>query len=95
MKTATLPSLRVTPALRDAAITVLQDGETLSAFLETSLKENIQKRQMQKEFIARGLAAKAEAERTGIYHSLESVMQELKAMRLAVAKPKGKVVKAA
>ena len=88
MKTATLPSLRVTPSLRDAAVTVLNEGETLSSFLETALKESIHKRQVQKEFIARGLAAKEEAERTGVFHSVESVMEELRALRLGAAKPK-------
>ena len=39
MKTATLPSLRVEPELRDAAESVLQAGETLSSFVETAVRE--------------------------------------------------------
>lgn len=92
MKTATLPSVRVTPALRDAAETVLNEGETLSSFLETALRESIHKRQVQKEFIARGLAAGEEARRTGVYVEAEVVLAELRGI-LADAKRK-KVQKA-
>jgi hypothetical protein len=41
MKSATIPSLRVTPDLRAAAESVLEEGETLSAFVETSLRRQI------------------------------------------------------
>ena len=42
MKTATLPSLRVEPELREAAESVLEQGETLSGFIEASVRETIQ-----------------------------------------------------
>lgn len=57
MKTATIPPLRVTPSLRE--------GETLSAFLEESLKTNITRRRMQEEFLARGLKSRDDARRSG------------------------------
>jgi len=79
MKTATIPALRVTPELRQAAESVLQEGETLSSFVEQSVRTNIQRRQFQQEFIARGLASRDEAKRTGVYYSSEEVMDELKA----------------
>jgi hypothetical protein len=44
MKTATFPSLRVEPALRDAAESVLREGETLTSLIETSVRETIQRR---------------------------------------------------
>ena len=44
MKNATLPSLRVEPELREAAESVLLAGETLSAFIETSVRETIERR---------------------------------------------------
>ena len=44
MKSATLPSLRVEPRLRDAAESVLLEGETLSSLLETSVRETIERR---------------------------------------------------
>ena len=56
MKTATIPSLRVDPELRQAAESVLEKGETLSSFVEQSLRTSIEHRRMQREFIARGLA---------------------------------------
>jgi predicted transcriptional regulator len=80
MKTATLPSLRVDPELRTAAESVLKDGETLSAFVENSVRAQIYHRKAQTEFIARGLASREEAKRTGKYYSAEEVLGELKGM---------------
>ena len=77
MKTATIPSLRVAPELRAAAEEVLVEGETLSAFVEHALRVQIQRRNVQREFIARGLAARDDAARTGIYHDADDVMREL------------------
>lgn len=77
MKTATLPSLRVDPELRDAAESVLREGETLSSFLEASVRETIQRRRARAEFIARGLASREEAQRTGVYFAAELVHAEL------------------
>ncbi len=68
MKTATLPSLRVEPELRQAAESVLQQGESLSGLMEKSLRDEVNRRRNQAEFIARGLAARDEAKRTGVYH---------------------------
>ena len=80
MKTATIPALRVTPELRQAAESVLQEGETLSSFVEQSLRANIEHRLLQSEFIARGLAARDEARKTGEYVTAEKVLAELDAM---------------
>ena len=77
MKTATIPALRVEPALREAAQSVLASGETLSSFVEESLKANIERRKHQRDFIARGLASRDEAKRTGEYYSAEGVLAEL------------------
>ncbi len=77
MKTASIPSLRVNPELRHAAESVLQDGETLSSFVEQSLRSNIERRRFQQEFVARGLASRDEALRTGEYISAENVLREL------------------
>lgn len=80
MKTASIPSLRVAPDLRRAAEDVLQEGETISSFVEQSLRANIARRQLQQEFIARGLASRDEARRTGEYYPAEEVLQELDGM---------------
>jgi predicted transcriptional regulator len=89
MKTATLPSLRVEPKLRKAAESVLHEGESLSSFMEQSLRDEVNRRRMQAEFIARGLAARDEARRTGVYHDADTVHAELRGM-LAEAKAKTK-----
>ena len=90
MKTASIPSLRVKPELRKAAESVLQEGESLSGFLEESLRTQINRRKMQREFIARGLAAREELRRTGQYFTAEQVLSELQSM---LARRKSKISK--
>lgn len=85
MKTATIPSLRVEPELRDAAESVLQEGETLSSFVEASIRESIARRQMQTEFLARGLASRDRTRETGRYTQADDVLARLDRM-LAEAK---------
>ncbi|WCJ63118.1 MULTISPECIES: YlcI/YnfO family protein [Agrobacterium] len=80
MKTATIPSLRVTADFREAAESVLKDGETLSSFVEDSVRRQVEIRKSQAEFIARGLASLEEAERTGVYYTSEEVLAELRGM---------------
>lgn len=87
MKTATFPSLRVDPELREAAESVLQEGETLSGLIETSVRETIDRRRTRAEFIARGLASRDEAKRTGVYIDADDVLAQL-AQKLAKAKSK-------
>lgn len=91
MKTATLPSLRVDPELRAAAESVLEEGESLSAFVENSVKAQIHFRKTQAEFIARGLAAREHGKKTGIYYTKEDV---LGMMREKLEKVKAKAAKA-
>ena len=50
--------------------------------MKTSLN-NIQRPEPQDEFIARGLAARAEAERTGEYFEADEVLRELDQMLAA------------
>ena len=77
MKTASIPSLRVTPELRRAAESVLQEGESLSNFVEHSIRTCIDRRRLQREFIARGLASRDEARRSGEYFSVDEIRDEL------------------
>ncbi len=77
MKTATIPPLRVTPDLRQAAESVLHEGETLSGLVEHSLRLQIDIRRSQQAFIERGLAARDEAKATGQYLSKAEVMASL------------------
>lgn len=80
MKTATIPSLRVDPELRRAAEGLLRDGESLSGFVEQSLREGIERRRLQDEFIARGLQARDHAQQTGLYVSSDAVLNRLESM---------------
>ena len=80
MKTATIPSLRVEPELREAAENALERGETLSGFVEQALREKIQRRRLQGEFIARGLASLEEAKRTGEYFTHEDILSDMDAI---------------
>lgn len=59
MKTATIPAVRVEPLLREQLESVLAEGESLSAFVETAIREGVHKRRTQAEFIARGMASLA------------------------------------
>ena len=86
MKTATLPPLRVEPKFRKAAEAVLRDGESLSSLMEQSLRGEVNRRRMQAEFIARGLAAREDAKRTGVYFTVEESLASLDAI-LAKHKP--------
>jgi len=80
MKTATIPSLRVDSELRHAAEDVLQDGESLSSFVEQSLRLNIEHRRAQQAFIARGLASRDNAKQSGEYLAAEDVLRDLDEM---------------
>jgi hypothetical protein len=90
MKTATLPSLRVEPALREAAESVLKEGETLSGFVEASVRAQVELRQQREAFIARGIASRDKARQTGVYYSADEVMAELRGM-LDAAKSRKRV----
>lgn len=77
MKTASMPSLRVDPELRHDAESVLREGETLSGFMEQALRAGIRARRAQREFVARGLAARDEARATGEYFAAGEVLDEM------------------
>ena len=89
MKTSTLPALRVSPELRDAAKRALLPGETLSKLMESALESHIGQRMAQQDFIARGLHSAQEARAHDQYASAASVVAKLE-KRLAAAKKKAK-----
>ena len=93
MKTATLPSLRVAPELRKAAESVLQEGETLSSFVEESVRRQVEFRYAQQAFIARGLASAEAARKSGSHVSAEEVLSKLEKRlgQARKAKPKRSV----
>lgn len=77
MKTTTIPPLRVSPELRRQAEAVLEQGETLSAFVLDALTRSIEYRRTRQEFIARGLASAAQAKKTGKYVPADRVIGKL------------------
>jgi hypothetical protein len=90
MKTASIPSLRVEPELRAEVESMLGEGETLSEFVETSIREKVERRRAHEEFIARGLRSRDQARQTGDYVDADVVVanlqRKLDAARKQVAK---------
>ncbi len=54
MKSATLPAVRIEPELRDELEAVLNETETISAFVEQAVRSAVNYRRTQAEFLARG-----------------------------------------
>jgi len=77
MKTATIPSVRVEPELRAEVESLLSEGETVSEFVEASVRATVLRRRHQAEFIARGLHSLDGARRTGDYVDADVVVQTL------------------
>ena len=78
MKTAILPQVRVEPQLRTDLEAVLREGETLSDFLEATVRQAVDYRRMQAEFDARADAAWARFQRTGAAVPTPEVLAELR-----------------
>lgn len=77
MKSATIPSVRVEPEFRAEVESVLAEGESLSEFVEASVRASVERRRVQVEFIARGLRSRDEAKRTGGYLDADDVLAGL------------------
>lgn len=77
MKTSTIPSVRVEPEFRAEVESVLAEGESLTAFVEASVRASVERRRVQAEFIARGLRSRDEAKRTGEYVEADDVVASL------------------
>ena len=80
MKASSLPSLRVEPALREAAEAVLKENETLSSLMETAVRDLVHRRQVRAEFLRRGIESLEEYRRTGVSYSVDEVFGELEQM---------------
>jgi predicted transcriptional regulator len=91
MKTATIPSVRVEPEFRAEVESVLAEGESISEFVEASVRASVERRRVQAEFIARGLRSRDEAKHTGDYVDADNVVtalqRKLDAARARLAKP--------
>ena len=83
MKSTTLPPVRVEPEVRAAAESVLHEGESLTGFIEATVRRVVEYRRVQAEFHARGQTAWEEIQRGGITHSAEDVLARLREMTAA------------
>lgn len=85
MKTATLPPIRVAPDFRAELEGVLEQGESLSEFVENAVRATVAKRKNQAEFVRRGIDAIEETKRDSGGIPAELVMAKLEA-KLAAAR---------
>ena len=85
MKTATLPPIRVAPDFRLELEGVLEQGESLSQFVENAVRTTVAKRKNQAEFIRRGIAAIEATQSNGYGVPAEVVIAKLEA-KLAAAR---------
>jgi len=88
MKTATLPPIRVAPDFRVELEGVLEQGESLSQFVENAVRSSVAKRKNQAEFIRRGMAAIDATQRDGSGIPAELVIAKLEAKLAAARKLK-------
>ncbi len=79
MKTAVIPQVRVEPELRADLDAVLLPGETLTEFVEASVRRAVEFRRVQTDFAARCDASLAAYERTGISIPADVVLSKLEA----------------
>ncbi len=77
MKTAVIPQIRVEPELRAELEAVLAKDETLTEFVEASVRKAIAFRRVQTEFHARAQAASVAYHRTGASVPVERVLGRL------------------
>jgi len=78
MKTAVLPQVRVVPELRAELESVLRKDETLSGFVEASVRGAVEYRRVQAAFHARGEAAFRQFQRDGVARPAGKVLAELR-----------------
>ena len=77
MKPSNFYSVRIDSRLRNAAEKVLESEESLSSFVEHSIRYQVQRRNLLRTFVERGLASAAEARHSGEYFSTDEVLTEL------------------
>lgn len=88
MKSAAIPSVRVEPELRAEVEALLDQGETVSEFVEASVRAAVMRRRHQSEFIARGQRAMEAARQSNEFVSTEAVVEGLQ-RKLDAARSRG------
>ncbi len=79
MKTSTLPPVRVDEALRATAESVLHEGESLTSFIEATVRRAVEHRRIQAAFEARAKESLAHYKRTGVSSSTDELFDKLEA----------------
>ena len=90
MKSAVIPQIRVEPELRAELESVLRQGETLTDFVETTVRNAIAFRRVQTSFHARAQAASKEYNQTGVSVPVEAVLERLQSKLDAKRKKLGR-----
>jgi len=89
MKSAVIPQVRVEPELRAELEAVLKEGETLSGFVEASVRSAVAFRRVQTQFHERGEAAWHRYQATGESLSAAEGLAKLQAKLNAKRKQLG------
>ena len=87
MKSAVIPQIRVEPELRAELESVLRQGETLTDFVEATVRNAIAFRRVQTAFHARAQAASEAYHQTGVSVPVETVLEKLQS-KLAARRKK-------
>jgi hypothetical protein len=90
MKSAVIPQIRVEPELRAELESVLKQGETLTDFVEATVRNAIAFRRVQTSFHERAQAASKEYHRTGVSVPVEVVLERLQSKLDAKRKKLGR-----
>ncbi len=90
MKSAVIPQIRVEPELRAELESVLRQGETLTDFVEATVRDAIAFRRVQTAFHARAQAASEDYHRTGVSVTVDTVLQRLQSKLDAKRKKLGR-----
>lgn len=88
MKTATIPPVRIEPSFREDMEQTLVEGESIAALVETAVRNEVNRRRMQTEFIQRGMAAIERTVIAGDGVPAEAVIAKLEQKLAAARKAK-------
>lgn len=77
MKNSIIPAVRVSPELRESAEELLREGESLSSFVEESVRRNVEFRVTQKAFVNRALESALRAKQTGAYVPVSETLRKV------------------
>jgi len=79
MKSSSLPPVRVDAEFRTEAESVLRKGESLTGFIEATVRRAVEHRRIEAAFEAGARESLEHYKRTGISHSVEDVFGALEA----------------